>query len=100
MTAITRRQRNVLDFIECFVEENGYSPSFQEIADGLGLKSLATVHKHIVNLERLGVLKRSANHSRSVEVVVEPPMGPRFSFHSPDRLWDSVENCFWVKEKL
>ena len=50
--AVTRRQKEVLDFLETFVSRNEYSPSFEEIARGLGLKSLATVHKHISNLEK------------------------------------------------
>ncbi|MGO9165897.1 MAG: LexA family protein [Candidatus Sulfotelmatobacter sp.] len=45
--AITRRQREVYDFISRFVAEHGYSPSFDEIGTGLNLSSLATVHKHI-----------------------------------------------------
>ena len=45
--AITRRQRQVYDYISRFVAEKGYSPSFEEIGHGLGLSSLATVHKHI-----------------------------------------------------
>jgi repressor LexA len=44
--AITRRQKEVLDFLETFATRNGYSPSFEEIARGMALKSLATVHKH------------------------------------------------------
>ncbi|MBV8674274.1 MAG: repressor LexA, partial [Acidobacteriaceae bacterium] len=50
--AITRRQKEVLDFISNFVQRNGYSPSFEEIAHGLNLRSLATVHKHITNLHQ------------------------------------------------
>ncbi|HET9365931.1 MAG TPA: repressor LexA, partial [Candidatus Angelobacter sp.] len=45
--AITKRQRQVYDFIHDFIQRNGYSPSFEEIGDGLGLSSLATVHKHV-----------------------------------------------------
>jgi repressor LexA len=69
--AVTRRQREVLDFLESFVTRNGYSPSFEEIARGIGLKSLATVHKHITNLERKGLLDRLHNRSRSIDVL--PP---------------------------
>ena len=47
---LTRRQREVMDFIAGFLQEHGYSPSFQEIARGLGLSSLATGHKHILTL--------------------------------------------------
>ena len=67
--AITRRQRQVLDFITSFIRENGYSPSYEEIGEGLGLSSLATVHKHISNLDQKGYLKRDYNRSRSIDVV-------------------------------
>lgn len=67
--AVTRRQKEVLDFLAAFVSRNGYSPSFQEIARGMGLKSLATVHKHITNLERKGMLDRVHNRSRSIDVL-------------------------------
>jgi len=67
--AITRRQKEVYDFLAKFVEENGYSPSFEEIGAGLGLTSLATVHKHISNLEQKGLLKRDYNRSRSIDLV-------------------------------
>lgn len=67
--ALTRRQRQVYDFIADFVAKQGYSPSFEEIGDGLGLSSLATVHKHICNLEEKGLLKRAYNRSRSIDLV-------------------------------
>jgi repressor LexA len=66
--AITRRQKDVLDFIASFVGDNGYSPSYEEIAHGLSLASLATVHKHIQALEGKGYLRRGFNQSRSVEL--------------------------------
>jgi repressor LexA len=71
--AITRRQRQVYDYISRFVTEKGYSPSFEEIGDGLGLSSLATVHKHISNLEKKGLLTRDYNKSRSIDLL--PPKG-------------------------
>src|SRR6202051_2875730 len=71
--AITKRQREVYDFIAEFVQRNQYSPSFQEIGDGLGLSSLATVHKHISNLEDKGLLSRDYNRSRSIDLI--PPKG-------------------------
>ncbi|MBI4443137.1 MAG: transcriptional repressor LexA [Acidobacteria bacterium] len=64
---LTKRQREVLDFIAAFLRKRGYSPSFQEIAGGMGLNSLATVHKHISTLERKGFLRRGYNQSRSLE---------------------------------
>ncbi len=67
--AITRRQKEVLDFLTNFTQKNGYSPSFEEIASGLGLNSLATVHKHVTNLQTKGLLQRSHNRSRSIDVL-------------------------------
>ncbi|MBZ5520778.1 MAG: transcriptional repressor LexA [Acidobacteriia bacterium] len=67
--AITKRQRQVYDFIHDFVQEHGYSPSFEEIGAGMGLSSLATVHKHVSNLETKGLLKRDYNRSRSIDVL-------------------------------
>src|SRR5579871_4118734 len=66
--ALTKRQKEVLDFIADFVEENGYSPSYEELAQGLKLASLATVHKHIQALESRSYLRRMFNQSRSLEV--------------------------------
>jgi len=71
--AITRRQHEVYDFISRFVAEKGYSPSYEEIREGLGLNSLATVHKHITNLEKKSLLTRDYNRSRSIDLV--PPKG-------------------------
>ena len=67
--AITKRQREVYDFIAEFVQRNQYSPSFEEIGSGLGLSSLATVHKHITNLEKKGLLSRDYNRSRSIDLL-------------------------------
>ena len=66
--ALTRRQKQVLDVIAGFVDENGYSPSYEEIARGLNLASLATVHKHISALTTKNYLKRGFNQSRSLEL--------------------------------
>jgi repressor LexA len=67
--ALTKRQKQVLDFIAGFLDENGYCPSFEEIARGLNLASLATVHKHISALETKSYLKRGFNQSRSLELT-------------------------------
>ena len=64
---LTEKQRRVLDYIAEFLRQQGYSPSFQEIAEGVGLSSIATVHKHIATLERKGWLRRGHNQSRSLE---------------------------------
>src|SRR5580698_322381 len=67
--ALTKRQKEVLDFIASFQVEFGYSPSYEEIARGLSLASIATVHKHISALQTKNYLHRSHNQSRSVEVA-------------------------------
>lgn len=80
---LTKRQKQVLDFLKTFLDEKGYSPSFEEIAEGLKdrrfggkkLTSLATVHKHIATLERKGFLRRGYNQSRSIEVTPLPKPG-------------------------
>src|SRR5437868_1555510 len=69
---LTKRQKEVLDFLVGFVNKNGYSPSFEEIARALRLTSLATVHKHISTLERKGFVRRAYNQSRSIEVMQLP----------------------------
>ncbi len=70
--ALTKRQRQIYDFIAEFVQSNGYSPSFEEIGAALGLSSLATVHKHINNLETKKLLRRDYNRSRSIDVLPLP----------------------------
>ena len=67
--ALTRRQKEVVDFIAAFVDENGYSPSYEEIAAALKLASLATVHKHISALQAKNYLRRAHNQSRSVDLA-------------------------------
>src|SRR3989440_9074966 len=71
--AITKRQRELYDFLSRFVAENGYSPSYEEIKVGMGLSTLATVHKHVSNLENKQLLTRDYNRSRSIDLL--PPKG-------------------------
>ncbi|MGH7466417.1 MAG: transcriptional repressor LexA [Longimicrobiales bacterium] len=66
---LTKRQKEILDFLEEFLAENGYSPSFEEIAKHFGYTSLATVHEHLENLRQKGYIRKSYNASRSVELV-------------------------------
>jgi repressor LexA len=65
--ALTRRQREILDFIRGFITEHGYSPSLEEIGAHFGLSSVATVHKHVQRLVEKRMLRKAANRSRSVE---------------------------------
>ncbi|MCG8589309.1 MAG: transcriptional repressor LexA [Proteobacteria bacterium] len=70
--ALTRRQRQIYDFISEFVADNGYSPSLEEIGAHFGLSSVATVHKHVQHLVEKGFLTKGWNRSRSVEPVKPP----------------------------
>lgn len=69
MQPLTRRQREILDYLTDFIEEHGYAPSLEEIGQRFGLSSLATVHKHLTNLQDKGFIRRAWNRSRSVELV-------------------------------
>ncbi|GAB4223369.1 MAG: transcriptional repressor LexA [Acidobacteriota bacterium] len=69
--ALTRRQREIYDFIRRFIEEKGYAPSLEEIGRAFGLRSAATVHKHVTNLVRKGMIRRTWNQNRSIDLVVE-----------------------------
>ena len=69
MQPLTRRQREILDFLAEFIQRHGYAPSLEEIGRKFGLSSLATVHKHLTNLEQKGFIRRARNRSRSVELV-------------------------------
>ncbi|MFH1744969.1 MAG: transcriptional repressor LexA [bacterium] len=66
---LTKRQREILDYITEFVHKKGYSPSMREIGTHFGLNSPSTIHVHIDNLKRKGFLKSSFNESRSIELV-------------------------------
>jgi repressor LexA len=70
---LTKRQREILTYLESYIRERQYAPSFEEIAEHFRFASLATVHEHLTNLERKGYIRRSYNESRSVEVL--PPKG-------------------------
>ncbi len=67
--ALTRRQKEILDFIEGFIDDRGYSPSFEEIAGFFQYRSLATVHEHLSNLQAKGYIRKNYNESRSIELA-------------------------------
>lgn len=75
--ALTKRQREILDFVHLFIREKGYSPSLEEIGRHFGLSSVATVHKHVHHLVQKGHLRKAWNRSRSVEPVEPPAEGGR-----------------------
>lgn len=64
-----KKQKQILDFLSQYIQTNGYSPTLQEIADAMGLSSLATVHEHLQTLERKGIIKRYDGAVRGIEIV-------------------------------
>ncbi|MFH1522548.1 MAG: transcriptional repressor LexA [Patescibacteria group bacterium] len=66
---LTKRQRQILDYITEFIDEHKYAPSLREIGEHFKLSSPATIHAHIENLKKLGFLKTSYNEARSIELV-------------------------------
>jgi repressor LexA len=72
---LTKRQREIFSYVNRFIHSRGYAPSLEEIAMAIGLSSLATVHKHLKNLEAKGVIKRGWNRGRSIEISI--PQAPR-----------------------
>jgi repressor LexA len=66
---LTKRQREIYDFVREFLDDHGYAPSLEEIAAHFGLSSVATVHEHLEHLQDKGVLRRDPNRSRAVEII-------------------------------
>ena len=70
---LTKRQSEILKYLQEHIRDRGYAPSFEEIAEHFSFQSLATVHEHLTNLERKGYIHRTHNESRAIEVL--PPKG-------------------------
>lgn len=68
MATLTKRQKQLIDYLNNYISEHGYAPTLAEVGTYFGLSSLATVHKHLHNLEQKGFIKRQHNHSRALEV--------------------------------
>lgn len=88
MVYLTKRQREMLDFIRDFQAGRGYAPSIEEIASHFGLSAVSTVHEHLVNLGRKGVLRRELHRARSIEplaggAVIEAPLVGTVAAGSP-----------------
>jgi repressor LexA len=93
------RQREILNFIGEFIDAQGYSPSFQDIADHTSLKSLATVSKHIDNLIAQGKIVKKANAARSLELT-DSVSESRFKFigRGEKKLYDTISKTYWTRK--
>src|ERR671911_489109 len=72
---LTKRQQEIFDFVKRYVGEHGYPPTVRDIGKAIGLTSSSTVHAHLANLEKLGVLKRDPTKPRALEVLVNKARG-------------------------
>lgn len=66
---LTKRQKELVDYLDGYIIKQGYAPTLEEIGHHFGLSSLATIHKHLTNLEKKGLIRRKWNRSRALEVV-------------------------------
>jgi repressor LexA len=66
--SLTKKQKMVLDYVRLFLEEHGHAPSYEEIANGLGLSSVSTIHAHVENLKLKGYLTKRWNSNRSIDL--------------------------------
>jgi repressor LexA len=105
---LTRRQKEILDFLERHIAKRGYAPTIEEIGEHFGLSSLATVHKHLTNLQEKGVIKRAWNRSRALELVpsevkvqaIELPLLGRVAAGTPIEAVSSAETIFVPEDMI
>lgn len=100
MKSLTKKQRQVLDYIRTFMELHGHAPSYEEIAQGMGLSSASTIHVHVENLRLKGYLTKRWNANRSIDLsepafgaalVEEVPLAGRIAAGEPIEALQDVE---------
>jgi repressor LexA len=93
---LTKRQKQILDFLSEFIEHNGYSPSMEEIAEHFHFASLNAVFKHLEALERRGHLHRDSNRARSIQLAPSQESGvqnlPLLGYVAAGRPIEAVSN--------
>jgi repressor LexA len=94
-----RKQRQIIDYIETFIRIHGYSPTLQEIADSIGVKSLATVHEHLSALTKKGVIRKVNGEVRGIELaeqkiahVLQGVEVPLFGYIAAGQPIEAMEN--------
>ncbi len=68
---LTKRQKEIFEFIRGYASKHGYPPTVREIGKAVGLTSSSTVHAHLANLEKIGLLKRDPTKPRAIEVLID-----------------------------
>lgn len=105
---LTKRQKEILDFLTRHIERKGYAPTIEEIGEHFGLTSLATVHKHLTNLQEKGLIKRAWNRSRALELTptqvrvqaVELPLLGRVAAGAPIEAVSGTETVFVPEDMI
>ena len=105
---LTKRQKEILDFLSRHIERKGYAPTIEEIGEHFGLSSLATVHKHLTNLQDKGLIKRAWNRSRALELMptqvkvqaVELPLLGRVAAGTPIEALSGGTETIFVPEDM
>ena len=68
---LTKRQREIFEFIRRYASKHGYPPTVREIGKAVGLTSSSTVHAHLANLEKIGMLRRDPTKPRAIELLID-----------------------------
>lgn len=100
-TRPTKKQKQLLDYIESFIGEHGYSPSYREIMNGVGYTSVATVALHVNNLIKRGHLVKRDNAARSLEPTKAVQNAPTVKVTAQDATWlfEHIEQRFKEAQK-
>ncbi|OGL30415.1 hypothetical protein A3F37_00885 [Candidatus Saccharibacteria bacterium RIFCSPHIGHO2_12_FULL_41_12] len=100
----SKKQFEIINFIDVFIKQHGYGPSYREVMSGLGYSSVATVSVHINNLITKGLLTKKDHSARSLSVVKSdgPTVLPTNQIESKDEKWlvDKIEYFFRLAEDL
>ncbi len=104
---LTPRQREIWDYLLAYVERHGYPPTVREIGQAVGLASPSTVHAHLANLERAGLLKRDPTKPRALELIAREreeehklPLLGQVAAGSPLLAEENIEDYLAVPEPL
>ncbi|HJV15778.1 MAG TPA: transcriptional repressor LexA [Bacillales bacterium] len=113
MTKISKRQKDILEFIKGEVKKKGYPPSVREIGEAVGLASSSTVHGHLARLESKGLIRRDPTKPRAIEIlemdetaqipqnnVINVPIVGKVTAGLPITAIENVEEYFPLPEKL
>lgn len=91
---LTKRQRELFDFIDGQMSETGICPSYDEMKDGIGLSSKSSVHRLIIALEERGFIRRLKDRARSVEIISRPDGAVARRQNETDVIYGQIRGCW------